>query len=117
MPYKFCYWNNVEFKNRYHSPDIMVIVDGLHIWGVAANILNKQSRTADNGWSSILGVGRGLTTLSHSEDQGVGGKMGSEYILGRLAWGGDWIRLVQNKDRWLAVVSAVMNLRVLAPRN
>jgi hypothetical protein len=23
----------------------------------------------------------------HSEDQGVGGKMGSEWILGRLAWG------------------------------
>jgi hypothetical protein len=27
--------------------------------GVAANILNKQSRTADKGWSSSLGVGRG----------------------------------------------------------
>jgi len=26
---------------------------------VAANILNKQSRTADTGWSSSLGVGRG----------------------------------------------------------
>jgi len=29
---------------------------GLRIWRVAANILNKQSRTADNGWSSSLGV-------------------------------------------------------------
>jgi hypothetical protein len=38
--------------------------DGLQIWRVAANILNKQSRTADSGWSSSLGVGRGgLTTL------------------------------------------------------
>jgi hypothetical protein len=27
----------------------------------------------------------------------------------------DWIRLAQNRDRWRAVVSAVMNLRVLAP--
>jgi hypothetical protein len=26
---------------------------------VAANILNKQSRRADTGWSSSLGVGRG----------------------------------------------------------
>jgi hypothetical protein len=27
----------------------------------------------------------------------------------------DWIRLAQDRDRWPAVVSAVMNLRVLAP--
>jgi hypothetical protein len=32
--------------------------DGLKIWRVAANILNKQSRTADKGWSFSLGVGR-----------------------------------------------------------
>jgi hypothetical protein len=29
----------------------------------------------------------------------------------------DWIRLAQDRDRWPAVVSAVMNLRVLAPRS
>jgi hypothetical protein len=29
--------------------------------------------------------------------------------------GVDWIRLAQGRDRWRAVVSAVMNLRVLAP--
>jgi hypothetical protein len=28
-------------------------------WRVAANIFNKQSRIADRGWSSSLGVGRG----------------------------------------------------------
>jgi hypothetical protein len=31
--------------------------DGLQIWRVAASILNKQSRTADKGWSFSLGVG------------------------------------------------------------
>jgi hypothetical protein len=31
--------------------------------------------------------------------------------------GVDWIRLVQDRDRWRAVVSAVMNLRVLTPRS
>jgi hypothetical protein len=29
--------------------------------------------------------------------------------------GVDWIRLTQDRDLWRAVVSAVMNLRVLAP--
>ena len=34
------------------------------IWRVAANILNKQSRTADKGWSSSLGVGQGADNSS-----------------------------------------------------
>jgi hypothetical protein len=35
-----------------------------------------------------------------------------------LGGGGvDWIRLAQDRDRWRPVVSAVMNLRVLAPRS
>jgi hypothetical protein len=29
----------------------------------------------------------------------------------------DWIRLAQDRDRWPAVASAVMNLLVLAPRS
>jgi hypothetical protein len=34
--------------------------DALQVWRVAANILNKQSRTADKKWSSSWGVGRGV---------------------------------------------------------
>jgi len=34
------------------------------IWRVAANTLNKQSRTADKVWSSSLGVGRGANIFS-----------------------------------------------------
>jgi hypothetical protein len=34
-----------------------------------------------------------------------------------IGWGGgmEWIHLAQESDRWRIVVSAVMNLRVLAP--
>jgi hypothetical protein len=38
--------------------------------------------------------------------------------LGEIGLGGvDWIRLAQDRDRWRAVVSSVMNLRVLEPRS
>jgi hypothetical protein len=38
--------------------------------------------------------------------------------LREIALGGvDWIRLAQDRDRWRAVVSAMMNLRVLPPRS
>jgi hypothetical protein len=32
-------------------------------------------------------------------------------------WGVDWILLAQDRDRWRAVVNAVMYLRVLASRS
>jgi hypothetical protein len=41
--------------------------DGLQIWKVAANILNKQSRTAEKGWSSSLGAERGLAAPHHTK--------------------------------------------------
>jgi hypothetical protein len=47
----------------------------------------------------------------HLEDQGVD-RMGSEWILGRLAWGGgvEWIQLAQDRDQWRALLNTVMNL-------
>jgi hypothetical protein len=34
--------------------------NGLQLWRLAVNILNKQSRTDNKGWLSSLGVGRGV---------------------------------------------------------
>jgi hypothetical protein len=75
--------------------------DGLQIWRVAANILNEQSRTADSGWSSSLGVGRWVTTLPRktqyllrttTHSLGTGritwhNLSTGKWILGTLAWG------------------------------
>ena len=47
-------WRVLRFRMEERPP----------IWRVAANILNKQSRTADKGWSSSLGVGRGADNTS-----------------------------------------------------
>jgi hypothetical protein len=43
---------------------------------------------------------------------------GIKLDLPETGWGGglEWIHLAQGRDRWRAVVNAVMNLRVLAPR-
>ena len=126
------------------------------IWRVAANKLNKQSRTVDKGWSSNLGVGRGANNASpyslpnilrvvksrrmswagHVASMGQGrgvyrdlvGKPEGKRPLGRprRRWEdnikmdiqevgggcGDWMELAQDRDRWRALVSTVMNLQV-----
>jgi hypothetical protein len=45
-------------------PQVADREDALRLWREAANILNKQSRTADKEWSSSLGVGRGTNNSS-----------------------------------------------------
>jgi hypothetical protein len=98
----------------------------LHILYSSPNI--KSNQIKENEVGGTCGThGRGLCTAfswesqkerDHWEDRGIDGRMGSEWILGRLAWGGvNWIRLAQDRDRWRAVVSTVMNLRGFAPRS
>jgi hypothetical protein len=48
----------------------------------------------------------------HQEDLDIGGRIILRWILER-GWGGmDLIDLAENRDRWRALVSTVMNLRV-----
>jgi hypothetical protein len=46
------------------------------------------------------------------EDPGVDGRVILRWICGKLDGGMDWIDLAQDKDRWRALVKAVMNLQV-----
>jgi hypothetical protein len=52
---------------------------------VKANEVGGECSTYGRGEKSVQGFGG---SRDHMEDQGVDGKMGSEWILGGLAWGG-----------------------------
>jgi hypothetical protein len=45
-------------------------------------------------------------------DPGVDGKIISKWIFKKWDGGMDWIELAQDRDRWRAVVNAIMNLRI-----
>jgi hypothetical protein len=48
----------------------------------------------------------------HLGDPGVDGRIILKFIFKKWDGDVDWIELVQDRDRWRAVVNAVMNLRV-----
>jgi hypothetical protein len=81
--------------------------DGLQIWRVATNILNKQSRTADRGWSSSLGVGRGAKT-HHRKKSNLLRNISQSLGPGRILWQNDlgtekWIAGVWSGFNWLRI--------------
>jgi hypothetical protein len=57
-------------------------------------------------WWEDLGEGDQLG------DPGVDGRRILKQIFKKWNGGMDWIELAQNRDRWRALVNAVMNLRV-----
>jgi hypothetical protein len=83
--------HNEELHNLYSSPDIIRQVKSRRMrwaWHVAP--MGQERKV----YKVLVGKPEGRRPLV--EDQGVGGKMGSEWILGRLAWGVwigfDWLR-------------------------
>jgi hypothetical protein len=52
----------VPCRNGMMCPQVVNGGECLQIWKVSVNILNKQSRTADKGWTSSLSLDMGLTT-------------------------------------------------------
>jgi hypothetical protein len=96
-----------ELHNLYSSPDIIRQI--------------KSRRMRWTGHVACMGEGR---NVGKPEGKRLLGRPrrrwedGIKMDLGKIGWGGvERIHLVQDRDRWRAVVSAVMNLRVLAPRS
>jgi hypothetical protein len=60
----------------------------------------------------LVGKPEGKRPLGRPREDGI------RMDLRGIGLGGvDWIRLAQDRDRWRAAVSAVMNLRVFAQRS
>jgi hypothetical protein len=99
--------HNEELHNLYSSPDIIRQVKRNEVGGACGTHARGEKIVQAFG-----GKARGKeTTWKTKAEVGRWGQNGWKIGL----WGVDWLRLAQDRNRWRAVVSAVMNLRVLAP--
>jgi hypothetical protein len=101
-----------ELHDLYSSPDIIRQIKSRRVrWaGQVARVGERR-----NVYRVLVGKPEGKRRLGrprHRWEDVI------KMDLREIGWGGvDWIHLAQDRDRWRAVVSAVMNLRVLAPRS
>jgi hypothetical protein len=68
-----------------------------HVWGV--------------GWVHPSFLWGNLRERFHWEDPGVDERIILRWIIREWDGGMDWIDLAHDRDRWLALVNAVMNFR------
>jgi hypothetical protein len=103
--------HNGELHNLYSLPDIVRQIKSRRMrWAGHVARMGEER----NVYRVLVGKPEGKRPLErprHRWEDGV------KMDLRDIGWGGvEWIHLAQDRDRWRAVVNAVMNLRVLAPR-
>ena len=94
----------MEFCDLYPSPNIIRVVKLIIRWVRHVARIGKQCCL-----EGLVGKREGKNAL---EVLCVDWSKILKWILKKSVGGMDWIDLVQNRDRWRAVVNEVMNLRV-----
>jgi hypothetical protein len=101
-----------ELHNLYSSPDIIRQAKSRRMrWAGHVARMGKERKV----YKVLVGKSEGKRPLGRPRRRREDGIRLDLREIG--LWRVDWIRLAQYRDRWRAVVSAVMNLRVFAPRS
>jgi hypothetical protein len=104
--------HNEELHNLYSSPDIIRQVKSRRMrWAGHVARMGEERKV----YKVLVGKPEGKRLLGRPRRTWEDGIRMDLREIGLR--GVDWIRLSQDRDRWRAIVSAVMNLRVLAPRS
>jgi hypothetical protein len=99
-----------ELHNLYSSTDIIRQIKSRRM-GWAGHVARMGG--GRNVYRVLVGKPEGKRPLERPRRRW---EDGIRMDLREIVWGGvEWINLAQDRDRWRAVVNAVMNLRVLAP--
>jgi hypothetical protein len=103
--------HNEELHNLYSSPDIIRQVKSRRMrWARHVARMGEDRKV----YKVLVGKPEGKRPLERPRRRW---EDGVRMDLKEIGLGGGWIQLAQDRDRWRAVVSAVMNLWILAPRS
>jgi hypothetical protein len=99
--------HNEELRDLYSSPSIIRIIKSRRMrW--AGHVARKGEKR--NVYRFLVGKPEGKRPLGRPSRRWVDN---IKMDLLEIGWGGvDWIALAQDRDKWRALVNAVMNLRV-----
>jgi hypothetical protein len=100
-------WRKLHNEDLYSSPSIIRIIKSRRMrWaGHVARMGGKR-----NAYRLLLGKSEGKRPLGRPRRRWVDN---IKMDLLEIGWGGvDWIGLAQDRNKWRALVNAVMNLRV-----
>jgi hypothetical protein len=99
--------HNEELHNLYSSSNIRQIKSRRMRWAGHVARMGEDRKV----YTVLVGKAEGKRPLGRARRRREDGNIIDVMEIG---WGVGWIKLAQDRDRWRAVVSAVMNLRVLA---